>query len=445
MIHQLKNMIRVMRTDPHMREVAYGTMLAFTLKVVGSGLTFAFNVVVARILGAEGAGLYFLALAITTISSVVGRVGLDNALLRFIATRASHEDWEGVKGVHALGIRIVILASGALAVAMFLTAPWISSGVFNKPELSEPLRWMSLSILPFSLLNLQAESFKGLNHVSAAMAVQSIGVPLTGLMLIVPLAHLAGVLGVATTYALSTSLVAIVSLFAWRRATVPYGAIAGRFSFKELWNSCRPLWGVSILNGAILPWMPLFLLGVWATSEDVGIYGAALRVSMLVSFFLVSINNIVAPKFASLFVRGDIETLGIVARRSAILLMLFASPLLLLMLLAGDKIMGLYGPNFSEGSIVLAILAIGQMVNAFCGPAGNLLTMTGYEHKLRNSTLVALVVLAVVSILMIPLYGMEGAAVATAMSVIVNNLSAVFYVRHSIGIAYPLKLGRNRA
>ena len=81
MILRLKRKACLLLDDPHMREIARGTLLAFVLKVVGSGLAFAFNVAVARLLGVEGMGLYYLALAVTTIGSVVGRIGLDNTLL----------------------------------------------------------------------------------------------------------------------------------------------------------------------------------------------------------------------------------------------------------------------------------------------------------------------------------------------------------------------------
>lgn len=431
----------MLRADPHMKEVARGTLLAFILKVAGSGLAFSFNVAVARLLGAEGAGLYFLALSVTAIGSVIGRVGLDNALLRFVATTATHEDWAGVKGVYALGMRIAVVASSAITVIVFIAAPWMATALFNKPELAEPLRWMSLAILPFALLNLQAESLKGLKRIRDAMMVQGIGVPLIGLTLIIPLAKSAGVLGVGIAYAASTLLVATLGVWAWRRAVSIHTVSAAPFPFKEIWMSCRPLWGVSILNGAVLPWMPLFLLGVWATSAEVGIFGAALRAAMLVSFFLVAINNVVAPKFASLYVRGEIETLGRVARQSALLLTALASPMLLLMMFAGGWVMSLYGKGFSDGYAVLAILAFGQLINAFCGPVGNLLTMSGYEKKLRNSTLIALLCQLTLCVVLIPQFGMEGAAVATATGVIVNNLIAVIYVRRLIGISYPVRFG----
>lgn len=300
MIQRVKTMFIVLRADSHMREVAQGTLLAFALKIGGSGLVFAFNVAVAQLLGAEGAGLYFLALAVTTIGAVIGRVGLDNALLRFVATRAAHEDWVGVKGVYTLGMRMAVAASSVITVIIFFAAHWIATTLLKKPELVEPLRWMSLSILPLALLELQAECLKGLKRIRDAMAVQGIGVPLVSLLLIVPLAHSYGVMGASMAYLAASILIALLGMWVWYSATSGHVMQAASFPFIELWSSCQPLLLVLLIHRAVLPWAPLFLLGIWSSSEEVGIFGAASRVAMLVSFMLSAMNNVSAPKFAEL-------------------------------------------------------------------------------------------------------------------------------------------------
>ena len=100
------------RLDMHSREVLSGAALAFVLRAVGAGLAFALNVVIGRLLGAEGAGLYFMALSVVTIGAVITKLGLDNTLLRFIASGASSGDWSRVLGVFRMGMR---LAAGARA------------------------------------------------------------------------------------------------------------------------------------------------------------------------------------------------------------------------------------------------------------------------------------------------------------------------------------------
>ena len=441
MIARLTAKVRELRTDTHMREIGRGALIALILKVGGSGLAFAFNVAVARLLGAQGAGIYFLALSITNVSSVIGRVGLDTALLRFVAVRAAQKDWKGVKGIYNLGIRMTIIASGFIAIIVFTAATWIATTIFNRPELAEPLRWMSLSILPFSLLNIQAESLKGLKLIRDAMIVQNIGMPLIGMLLIIPMAHAAGVLGVSITYVVSAIMVALFATWLWTRAVSDYAVKAAPFPFKEIWTSCRPLLGISILDGAVLPSLPFFLLGIWSSSTEVGIFGATVRVAMLVSFFLVAVSSVVAPKFASLYAKGDMHGLGQMGRHASLLLTLLAAPVVLVMIFAGDWVMGLYGKAFTAGSTTLAILAFGELVNAMCGPVGFLLIMCGHERALRKGTIISLVFQLILCLILIPRFGMEGAGIAMAAGVIINNLIAVFYVRKLIRIAYPIKLG----
>ncbi|HNB00522.1 MAG TPA: oligosaccharide flippase family protein, partial [Nitrosomonas sp.] len=145
MLKRIKSELNQAKTDKHMIEVARGTILAFILKVIGAGLAFAFNVAIARLLGAEGAGLFFLALSVTAVGSVLGRVGLDNTLLRFIATHTAKGEISLVKGVYSLGMRLAITVSCALSLLGFLLSPWIAIEIFNKPALTESLQWMSLA------------------------------------------------------------------------------------------------------------------------------------------------------------------------------------------------------------------------------------------------------------------------------------------------------------
>lgn len=449
MKNRLKKEFDSLRADSDMQEVVRGTILAFVLKIVGAALAFSFSVYVARLLGVNGAGIYFLALSITVIGSVVGRVGLDNALLRFVATHANLGEWEKVRAVHAIGIRLAVIVSSALSSIGFLAAGWISEVLFRNPELAEPLRWMSLAIVPFSMLNLQAQSLKGLRHIRDALLLQSIGVPLLAIILIWSLASEGGVGGVSWSYLTATTIVALLGVWVWRRsngdAVGNLSSAISSYPIKELWASCRPLWGASLLNGAILPWLPLLLLGVWSTSDEVGVFGAALRMAMLVSFFLVAVISVVAPKFAVLYADDDRKTLGRVARRSALMLTIFASTLVLPMIFAGDFLMSLFGDEFVVGAKVLAILAFGQWVNAFCGPVGSLLVMSGHEQKLTNATIGAFIVQLGLCVGLIPSLGMVGAAIAATIAGIVSNVLAVFYVRRYIGIAYPTKMGGDDA
>jgi O-antigen/teichoic acid export membrane protein len=422
------------RLDGHMLEVVSGTASAFVLKVFGAGLALAFNVVVARLLGPAGAGLFFLALSITTIGSVLGRVGLDNTLLRFVAAHAALGEWDRVKGVYALGMRLAVAAAGAITVLCFLLAPQIASLAFRKPALADPLRWMSLSILPLALVNLHAESLKGLKRIPAAMAVQGIGVPLVGLLLIVPLTRMADASGAALAHVAGAVLTTILGVWAWRRAVDGHPSASPGFPFRDLWDSCKPLLLVSVMNRAVLPWSPLFLLGIWADSREVGIFGAASRVAMLISFMLATVNSVLVPKFAELYATGDRAALGRTARRSAQMVTLLASPVFLVLIFGGRWVMAIFGPEFAEGAHVLAILAIGQLVNTLTGSVNHVLIVTGNEAIVRNTVVLAVVAQVALCAALIPWAGALGAAAASAAATACINLFAAHVVWKRLGI-----------
>ena len=127
-----------------------------------------------------------------------------------------------------------------------------------------------------------------------------------------------------------------------------------------------PLFWVMLMN-LVMNWTASFLLGVWGTKSDVGIFNVAARTAQVTSFILIAVNSIAAPKFAELYNQGNKAALGRLARRSTWLMTLVASPVLLLFVLFPGRIMALFGKPFEGGAAVLGILSIGQFVNVVTG------------------------------------------------------------------------------
>lgn len=411
-----------------MAEVLSGALLAFVLRAAGAALAFALNVMIGRLLGAEGAGLYFMSLSVVMVCAVVAKRGLDNALLRFIAEGAAERDWGKVKGVFALGMGLGLSASLGLSLLVLVTAPWIASGIFNEPGLTAPLRWMSFGVAGFSIMTLLAESLKGLKRIRDSMVVSGMIYPLVALVLIGPLVSLMGPSGAVLGYTLGTGAAAAIGWLLWRRAIASQITEAVPFDRNRLWISSRSLWVMTVINRAVLPWAPLFLLGIWGTADDAGIFGAATRVAMLITFFLTAVNTVIAPKFAELYTKGDIETIGRLARRFAFMLTLATSPLFVLLIFAGDWVMAMFGPEFTRGGTALAMLAVGQAVNTMTGSVGYLLMMTGHERDARNGSILAALLMVAVAFLLIPTSGLIGAALASAVAVVTANLYASYFV-----------------
>lgn len=429
--------------DEHMREILRGASTAFVLKGLSAVLTFLFYVVIGRLLGPAEAGLYFLALTIITIAGVVGRIGLDNAVLRFVAGRAAVGDWTAVKGVHRTATRLATVASFVAAVLVVILAPWLAAVVFVKPELTDLLRWMALAVIPTALLNLHAQGLQGLKRIGDSSLVANVGVPAFALLGALILAPRWGAIGATWAYAVAAVLTMLVGIWRWRAATPQLGAVAGQFDTAELLQSSTPLFWVSCFQ-LVIAWASTLSLGFLASSADVGIFAAASRAAMLTSFVLMAVNSISAPKFAALHQRGDLVTLGRIARQSAKLMAIAASPILAIFVLYPAGVMAMFGPEFTSGATVLSILALGQFVNVVTGSVGWILVVCGYERLMRNNIAICAALSVALNLLLVPPLGVIGAAIATATTLALQMLIAAAMVWQKLGVV-TIPLWRERS
>jgi len=417
-----------------MHEVVRGSFVAFVIKVLGASIAFGFNILLARMLGADGAGIYYLALTVTTVASVISRVGLDNTLLRFTAANAAIEDWASVKGANSKGIILITSISFVLTLIIFFAAPWCAQSIFSKPELTQPLRWMALTIYPVSLFSVYSEMLRGLKRILDSQSLQGLLLPILNLAIFYLLADQYNLTGAVAAYVAATILTAVAAWWLWNRATLPMRGVAGRFSWVELLDSCLPLYVVALFSKAFTPWAPLLLLGMFVKSDEVGIFGVATRTAMLINLILITMNSIIAPKLAILFRQGEIKVLTNIVNKSTLFMMILALPPTLIFLIAPGWIMALFGTQFASGGTALAILALGQFVNVACGPVGYLLMMTGNERVVRNITFYSALVLGFSGLALIPFLGLIGAALSSSLGLIALNALSVIQVKKRLGI-----------
>ncbi len=209
--------------------------------------------------------------------------------------------------------------------------------------------------------------------------------------------------------------------------------IVGHFDTKQMLASSMPLFWASLLQ-LITSWSSTFMLGIWRSSTEVGLFAVPNRTAMLITYFHIAVTSIAAPKFAALYSQGDIRALGSTARNSAKLVTLVAAPICAAFVIAPNLIMSIFGRQFSESGSVLVILTIGQFVNVATGSVQIALNMCGYERVMRNLTAACAVLLIGANALLIPPWGKVGAAIATSLTLIVQNLVAAWLVRLRIGV-----------
>ena len=180
-------------------------------------------------------------------------------------------------------------------------------------------------------------------------------------------------------------------------------------------------------------WSGQLISGAYVPSEEIAMLAVAQRTAVLTSFILMAVNMVVAPKFAALYKQGKTIELQNIAVFATRLMTLFALPVVGFMLLFSEWLMWLFGEEYKAGANLLRILAVGQFINVITGSVGFLLTMSGHERDMRNVVLFSGPLAIVLALVLTPLYGVTGAAVATAISVASQNLLAVAMVKKRLG------------
>ncbi len=178
----------------------------------------------------------------------------------------------------------------------------------------------------------------------------------------------------------------------------------------------------------------IIALGMLATEADAGRYAAAARLAALVSFALVALNSVSAPMISAAYGRGDREELRRVAVINARLATLGGVGISVVLLALGPYALAAFGPDFVSAYPALTVLLAAGVVSAAFGPAGYYLMMTRLQVASMTLTVGTLVVTLLAAILLIPVWGMMGGAIAAAFGIVTQKVLAYVIVWRSLGI-----------
>ena len=400
------------------------------LRASGALIQFVFNVFLARLLGANGLGLYSLALIISTLSSCMARWGIDQAMIKICAVKAQEGQWQGVRIALVKGCQFVLLIGSLMSLAFWFAAPTLADKVFDDLALTFPIRIMSLSIAPFSLLNVIAESLRGLKKIIHSTFLQAVCVPLFSCILFgISVLSRVTISAALFAYLLATVITLLIGLSVWNKTVPSENEVDGHgdVSIREILVLSVPM-GWATVMVMIMGMADSIILGIFATSEEIGIYSAALRLSMLVTISLLAVNSIAAPKIATLYKLNALRDLEKLSQRANVMMVIIASPLLVLYFVLPSTIMSIFGIEFRQGGSILTILAIGQVITMMLGSVGTLLLMTEYEKVMKWINVAAATSNIGLSFILVPIWGAIGAAWANTTSLIILNVLALIMV-----------------
>lgn len=413
--------------------LARGASAFLLIQVAGIAATFGLHVLLARTLGVDDYGVWVYVYGWAALLIMLSRVGFGTSALRHVAAYAGTGDWGRLRGFLRFQNRVVLFVALAVSAATAAVVAW----THPEPTL---LRTFTVACVVFplsALAQVWGSTLRGLRHVVLSQAPTGLLQPvLTALVVIVGVGL--GLSPTAPGAMAAVALAAFVALavtgIAIRRVLPAQIRNAAPEVEARTWlRVAAPLMAINLMSMA-LQRADILVIGSVVGPAEAGLYAPARRLALMIGLGLVGINSWAAPLIADLHARGERQQLRHLTRRAAQLVFAFTAPITVGVLVLGRPILGIFGPEFVDGYGALAILAVGQLANALAGPVGLLMTMTGHQNAAARILAVSAAVNLVLLLVLTPRFGIEGAAVASAISTTLWNGAMLVAVWRRLGV-----------
>ena len=390
------------------------------------------STLLAQLLGRADYGRYAYTIACISLIAIPASLGLDRLLVRDISIYASKAQWPYLFGLLRWSRVIVLLTSVGF---MSLGNTFIWSTDFIESPLKLPLSIGLLYIPLGALKELNLATMRGLNHVALSLLPDTILAPLLliatislcrwlgseNLSLLSVLAIQLGVLG--TTLAISLVVLQRLLPTLAKKTTLAYQGRKWILSALPM----MVLGALQIIHGRI----DVLMLGNLHGPETVAIYSAVLQGMNYITIPLLSTNTLLAAQIAKLYAAGELVQLEQMLIQSARIVVGLSSLAMVVMISFSQTYFNLFGDSYSSGRLTLVLLCVGQLVNVTTGSVGVVLNMTGHEYSMMLSVGLSVLLNIGLNLFLIPLWGANGAAVATIVSLtFVNVVKALWVYRH---------------
>ena len=431
----MKAKIKKALTDKDFSELLKGSGISFFLRFGGLAVGYLLTLVIANLFGAKGLGDYVLAITVLRLFTLLAKAGLDTTSIRFIASFASKDKWTSIFSLRKQVITILSFTSVFASVLMYFLAIPIADLINAK---SEYIELNAFFVLPMAFFMLHYQSLRGLKRIAEFSFFYRMSQALFSVISIVIIYQFTQDSEVPVyAYLVSVIIVSFLSFLSFRfwlknRSDGKESAEKEIMSYSTLLKISIPLMFAQSVQ-FIMAWTDKLMLGAMTTPEDVGIYHTAFKLSMFAAVALMSINSIASPKFAEMFGKNDMEGLKKVVHQSTKMIFWTSVPLVTIFFIFPEFFLGLFGEEFKIGVTAFIFLSCGRLVSSFSGSVGNILQMTGNQNIYALILFFGAILNIVLNLILIPEYGINGAAIASMSSLIVWNLSMVLVVKKKFG------------
>lgn len=429
---------RILNIDNENGILIKGSAIFMIFQLLGILFGFVNVWVITRYFGAEAQGIIALLFSYVAIILAFTQFGTTVSILRIISELQVKEKFSELREFYLKVNKLVALLSIFVSVVLFIGADFIAAKILNKIQFANYIRIASVAILPISLLEINSElirSYKKMvqyGFLQYCVSMFSIII----LLMLVNITALSDESIPLIVQVLSNILMFIISVYFVKRLIK-----SGNQELSNAWSSRKiisfsfPFFGAKALT-ILSTWADIIILGFFCSASDIGIYFVMKKIASLAGVVFMAVNAPVIPQYAQLFSKNDMTGLKKLIRRSAKLISVFTLLSFLIIIIFRKPFVGLFGAGFEKGIDVLILLASIRLFVAWTGPLAPFLMMTGKEKFNQTVIFFSVLLFILLCILLIPVYGILGAAIARVMVVVTRKTILTIYIKKHYGLSF---------
>jgi O-antigen/teichoic acid export membrane protein len=396
-----------------------------------------FKIYLARVLGAEALGIYALGMTIVGLLGIFNALGLPYSAVRFVAAYSATGELDLLRGFLARSVFLLLLCNLVLGAGLLMVGPWVAVRFYHAPALSRYLGLFALIMTFGALTGFLGQVLAGYKDIARRTVITNfIGSPLTIIFTLGLVGIGLGLWGYVFAQVASAFVVIVLLVVAvWKLTPKAARALAGSLApiENEVLSFSAVVFGISFLE-YLLSQADKILIGFYLNPREVGVYAVATALVTFVPIILQSVNQIFSPTIADLYARGQIELLGRIYQTLTKWILGLTLPLAAGIIIFSPALMRIFGRDFEPGWPILVIGTLGQLINCGVGSVGYLLMMSGNQSRVVRIQAVMACVMVALSAILIPKWGITGAAVGAAVTNAVSNLWYLWEVRSRLGL-----------
>jgi len=408
-----------------------------------AALGYVFRVYLARVLGAEALGIYALGMTVVGLVGIFGGLGLTSAASRFPLVYGGSGRFEDLRSFLVWSILSLAGVNGLFLLGVVFARHWIATTFYHTPSLVNYLLLFGLIMFVGTLTNFFGQLLQGYKQVAKRTLITNfVGAVLSMAFTVVLVELGTGLWGYIFAQLASAVVVLILLALASYRLTPGAARVSFRpvhFPPREVLSFAAAAFAMDVL-GFLYTQTDKVILGVYLDARSVGIYVVAATIIQFLPIALQSVNQIFSPMIADLHARGETAMLNRLFQTLTKWVAGLTLPLVAVVAIFSRVLMRIFGQDFEVGWAILVIGSLGQLVNCAVGSVGYLLLMSGNQRRLVRIQVVTAVVTVGCCLLMVPRWGLAGAAIAMAVGNAGSNAWCLWEVKRVLGL-FPYTRG----